>query len=205
MAGRNLLVVTASGVDTDALRGELRRHVGEETARVRVVGAASRISRLDWLMNDEDAERAEAQEMAAQLADAVGGDVEAEAELGDSDPVQAAEDALRTFPADEILLVTQPGDRKDWLEEGAAREAFDRFGLPVTHLVVGAAGEQTEAIRSPASTPSLETRDDREREVARAQSPRTPAFLLGSVATLVWGAAGVIALLAILLWLLIRS
>ena len=61
-----------------------------------------------------------------------------DSEVGDTDPVQAIEDALRTFPADELLLVTRPDDDAGWLEEGAAAEAFERFSLPVTHLVVGA-------------------------------------------------------------------
>ena len=58
-----------------------------------------------------------------------------EAEVGDTDLVQAIEDA-RTFPADELVLVTRKEDDAGWLEEGAADEALARFNLPVRHLVV---------------------------------------------------------------------
>ena len=59
-----------------------------------------------------------------------------ETEVGDTDPVQAIEDALRTFPADEVLVVTRPEDDASWLEQDSAREARERFGVPVTRLTV---------------------------------------------------------------------
>ena len=57
-------------------------------------------------------------------------------EFQDTDPVQAIEDALRTFPADEVLVVTRPDDDASWLEEDSAQEARERFGVPVTRLTV---------------------------------------------------------------------
>ena len=59
-----------------------------------------------------------------------------EAGVGDPDPVQAIEDALRTFPADEVLVVTRPEDDASWLEQDSAEEARERFGVPVTRLTV---------------------------------------------------------------------
>jgi len=59
-----------------------------------------------------------------------------ETEVGDTDPVQAIEDALRRFPADEVIVVTRPGDEASWLEKDSAEAASERFGVPVTHLVV---------------------------------------------------------------------
>ena len=59
-----------------------------------------------------------------------------EAEAGDTDPVQAIEDALRMFPADEVLVVTHRGDDASWLEQDSAEEARERFGVPVTRLTV---------------------------------------------------------------------
>ena len=54
---------------------------------------------------------------------------------GDSDPLQAIEDALRTFPADEVIIITMPDESGSWLESGAGEEAQRRFALPITHLV----------------------------------------------------------------------
>jgi hypothetical protein len=37
--------------------------------------------------------------------------------VGDSDPLLAIEDSLRQFPADEVIVVTRPGE-STWLEDG---------------------------------------------------------------------------------------
>lgn len=134
---RRILVVTTAPVEGDALRERVREHAAGEDAELRVVATASDLSPLDWLATDEDKARREAAGRAAGMEEAVAPEAEAvEAEVGDSDPVQAIEDALRTFPADELMLVTRRDDDAGWLEEGAAAEALARFSLPVTHLVV---------------------------------------------------------------------
>jgi len=134
---RRILVVTTAPVEGDALRERVRDHAVGEDAELRVVATASDLSPLDWLATDEDEARREAGQRAADVGEAVAPEAdEVETEVGDTDPVQAIEDALRTFPADELLLVTRPDDAAGWLEEGAAAEALARFSLPVTHLVV---------------------------------------------------------------------
>ena len=133
---RRLLVVTTAPVEGESLREQVRRHSGDEDAEVRVVATASDLSPLDWLASDEDEARAEAADRVGEVGRAVAPDAPVETEVGDADPVQAIEDALRTFPADELLLVTRREDEAGWLEEGTAGEALARFSLPVTHLVV---------------------------------------------------------------------
>ena len=44
--------------------------------------------------------------------------IQARGEIGDGDPLQAIEDALRTFGADEIVISTHPPGRSNWLEHG---------------------------------------------------------------------------------------
>jgi hypothetical protein len=100
-----------------------------------VIAPASDISRLGWLTNDEDDARNDAAERADELAEAAPTD-DVESRVGDSDPVKAIEDALRTFPADELIVVTLSDEDATWLEKGSAETALKRFSLPVTHLVV---------------------------------------------------------------------
>lgn len=134
---RHVLVVTTASVSDGALREHVRAHTEGEPAAVRIVAPASDLSRLAWLASAEDDARAQAEERAQRLATAVAPVAEtSEAGVGDADPVQAIEDALRTFPADELVLVTHPKDKASWLEEGAPAEAFAVFKLPITHLVV---------------------------------------------------------------------
>jgi hypothetical protein len=137
MTPRRLLVVTTGTADEVALREEIRRHTGGEEADIHVVAPASELSPLQWLASDEDPARARAAKAARKATKAVEetGNVE-ETEVGDPDPVQAIEDALRTFPADELLIVTRPGEEATWLEKDSPQQAFERFDLPVTHLVL---------------------------------------------------------------------
>lgn len=133
MAHRVLVVATAD-VPAAEVRSRVGAHAGEE-AEVRVVVPASNLSVLDWLTNDEDDVRAEAGQRAEAIAAALPGEG-IETEVGDTDPVTAIEDALRTFPADELVVVTRPDEQASWLEQGAGRVALECFALPVTHLVV---------------------------------------------------------------------
>ena len=114
---------------------ELRTVLGDDVGEVRVVVPAVRQSRLEWLANDEDDARREAREAASEIADAV--PAEAEAMVGDSEPVLAAKDALREFPADEVVVVTRPDEDATWLEEGSGREIERELGdIPVKRITV---------------------------------------------------------------------
>ncbi len=104
--------------------------------QVRVVCPALN-SRLRQWTSDEDAARAAAQErLDASLQRLAADGIEAKGEIGDSDPVQAMEDALRTFGADVIILSTHPEGRSHWLERGVVEAARERFAVPITHVVV---------------------------------------------------------------------
>jgi hypothetical protein len=133
---KRVLVVATAHMDPDTLRSRLREHTGEG-AQIKVVAPASDVSPLQWLATDEDEARSEAAEVAREAERAAEPEAErVEAEVGDSDPVQAIEDALRTFPAEEIILVTRRDDDAGWLEKDADAEVSERFGVPLTRLVV---------------------------------------------------------------------
>jgi hypothetical protein len=133
---KKLLVIATAPVEAGRLRDAVREHAGDE-AEIRVVAPASDVSPLQWLANDEDAAREKAAGVASEAAETVEPEAaRTEAQVGDTDPVQAIEDALRTFPADEVLVVTRPDDDASWLEEDSAQEARERFGVPVTRLTV---------------------------------------------------------------------
>jgi hypothetical protein len=131
---RRLLVVATASVPATALRESVRAHAGED-AETLVIAPASDISRLDWLTNADSDARTEAAERADELADAAPTD-DVESRVGDSDPLKAIEDALRTFPADELIVVTLADEDAAWLEKGSGEKALNRFSLPVTHLIV---------------------------------------------------------------------
>ena len=99
-------------------------------------------SKLRTWTSDEDGARAAAQERLDECLSRLGdAGVTARGEIGDGDPLQALEDALRTFPADEIVVSTHPPGRSNWLEQGVVENARMRFDVPVTHVVVDLAAE----------------------------------------------------------------
>jgi hypothetical protein len=129
-----VVVAPATPVGAAALRETVRRHAGGGEAEVHIVAPASPGSWLERLTGDVDKARAEAEEVASQAAEAVEGMASVEAEVGDSDLSQAVEDALRGFPAEELIVVTAPSQEAGWLQESDARAALEHFGLPVTYL-----------------------------------------------------------------------
>ena len=120
MSVKRLLVVATAPVEEKILRDRVREHTGTD-AEVRVVAPASDLSPLEWLATDEDEARREAADIARLAERAVQPEAgRVETEVGDPDPVQAIEDALRQFPADEVVVVTRPGDDAGWLEKDSA-------------------------------------------------------------------------------------
>jgi hypothetical protein len=142
---RRLLVVVSAEIDEGVLRDLVRRRGGDD-AEMLVVAPASGISRLDWLTNDEDNARTEAGSLAGETAAATPTE-DVEARVGDSDPLKAIEDALRTFAADEILFVAGPDDQAGWPEQGAGAAAQARFSIPVSRITVGQDGSLVPADR----------------------------------------------------------
>ena len=135
---RRLLVVITTEVDDGVLRELVRSRAGDD-AEMLVVAPASEISRLDWLTNAEDDARNEAASLAVRTAEATPTE-DVAARAGDSDPVKAIDDALRTFAADEILVVARPDDQAGWLEKGSGATAQARFSLPITRFTVAEDG-----------------------------------------------------------------
>lgn len=62
--------------------------------------------------------------------------VDVRAEVGDPDPNMAIEDALRMFPADEIVISTLPPGESRWLEHDVVERTRREVDLPMTHVVV---------------------------------------------------------------------
>ena len=60
-------------------------------------------------------------------------DVDARAEIGDEDVVQAVEDQLRTYDATEVFLVTRPTEEA----EKAAGTLRERLQPPFRHVELG--------------------------------------------------------------------
>jgi GABA permease len=133
---KKILVVANETVAGRALRGKVVERATAADADVLVVCPALNSPLRHWT-SDEDHARGLAQErLEASLAALSDEGVEAQGEVGDADPLQAMEDALRLFGADEIVISTHPPGRSNWLEKDVIEHARERFDLPITHVVV---------------------------------------------------------------------
>jgi hypothetical protein len=145
---RRILVIANETVGGATLREEIRRRSEGYEEHVLVVCPALNSPIRHWA-SDEDQARAAAQERLnrslARLAEA---GIAARGEVGDCEPLQAIEDAVRTFGPDEIIISTHPEGRSNWLEKGVVTGARDRFAVPITHVVVDLEAEREE-VREP--------------------------------------------------------
>jgi hypothetical protein len=125
-----LLVVAPEPVDadqlTDVVGGEL------DDAEIRVVTPALNDSRLAFWVSDPDEAIAEADSARDETVEQLRSEgIDAEGETGESDPLLALEDALTTFPADQVVIFRHPAGEQAYLEDAVIDEARDRLGVPV--------------------------------------------------------------------------
>lgn len=127
-----LIVVTSEPITAEQLRSAVSDGAPPEDVEVMVVAPALQESALRFWMSDADDAIARAEEVrrqtAAQLSDA---GVSVAADTGESDPEQAIEDALMTFPADRIVVFEHRDSERRYREDIDAAALQERFGVPV--------------------------------------------------------------------------
>jgi len=139
-----VLVVANETVEGTALIDEIRERCRGRRAEALVVTPALVSSRAShWASDVDEAIELARQRMELSLIALRGAGVKARGEIGDSDPMVAIEDALRAFPADEIVISTHPPDRSRWLERDVVERAREEIDLPVAHVVVDLGAERT--------------------------------------------------------------
>ncbi len=140
-----VLVVANETVGGSVLRRQISDSVaGRDGAEVLVVSPALNSPLKHWVSDDGDARAAAQRRLDESLARLSGDGLNARGTIGDGEPLQAIEDALRTFGADAIIISTHPEGRSHWLEQGLVSEARERFALPITHVVVDLEAETSE-------------------------------------------------------------
>jgi GABA permease len=131
-----VLVVANETVGGSQLLDTIRERIAGRDARVLVVCPALNSPLRHWASDEDDARAQAQQRLDASLEAMQGAGIQASGEIGDGDPIQAIEDALRTFRPDELVVSTHPPGKSHWLERGVVEKARERFALPVTHVVV---------------------------------------------------------------------
>ncbi|MGZ5311138.1 MAG: hypothetical protein ACXWFN_00910 [Solirubrobacterales bacterium] len=125
-AERRLLVLATGEVTPEAAEAIRLRGEGAADVRLVVPVQGRRIDR--WLSATDDARDAAQTLLAHSAGTLVAAGLPVGGSLGDSDPLQALEDELRSYPADEVVWVIGGGE-----PEPTERDR-ERLGLPLTLL-----------------------------------------------------------------------
>jgi hypothetical protein len=133
---RRILVVANETVGGRPLLDAIDSRVSGVEAEVLVICPALSGRLRKWFSDVDSALANASRRLEASLVELAKLDVLAIGQIGDSDPVQAIDDALRVFAADEIVISTHPANRSNWLERRVVERARERFRLPVTHVIV---------------------------------------------------------------------
>jgi GABA permease len=147
---RRILVVANQTAGGRELLEEIGNRCRGQRCEVMLVSPALVGSRAERWTSDIDEGLDLARERMARSITALRGiGVEVRAEVGDPDPNMAIEDALRVFPADEIVISTLPPEQSRWLEHEVVQRTRREVELPMTHVIVDLDAERaTTPLRS---------------------------------------------------------
>ncbi len=141
MAERSLIAVVTPAFGSAESVAALAREVDGALTEVRLVAPAVCPNTLHNAFGDVDHPRVLASErLESALAAARSLGLRAKGEVGDPDPVRAAQDALLDAPAEEVLIFCHDDDCKEWYEGGLWRHAEEELA-PLLKLVVVDGGD----------------------------------------------------------------
>jgi hypothetical protein len=133
---------------TDNLHGsepveQILANADREGVELRVVVPAVEANALRHTLGDIDEPKHEAEErLERALRELRGNGIDVSGEVGDPDPVQAAQDALLKAPADEVLIFEHCEEQSKWYEEGLLERAQEGIEPPLRVVVVETGDDQ---------------------------------------------------------------
>lgn len=134
-----LLVLTSEPISARQLRDAVGDRAAEENPEILVVAPALQESGLRFWTADADEAIERAQEVWRRSVGELSGEgLAARGDTGESDPVQAIQDSLQTFPADRVILFRHTNDDQRYREDFDLDELRDDIGLPVEEAQVSA-------------------------------------------------------------------
>jgi hypothetical protein len=137
-------------------------------------------SKLKHAFGDVDEARAQSRERLQAAVEGLDDEsITLTAAVGDADPLIATEDALGTFPADEILIVTHPDRDAEWFEEDLFERATERFEPPIVHVELTRNGENLRDAEESGAGVSRDEPEEGELELSRNLPPFSKRDLLG--------------------------
>jgi len=143
---------------TDELHGaepieQLQENSNGHGVEVRVVVPAVEANALRHTMGDIDEPRQQAEGRLERVLKTLrDSDVQVSGEVGDADPVQAAQDALLKAPADEVLIFEHAEGQAEWYENGLYERARESIEPPLRLVVLEQAQDRSDHVVETEST-----------------------------------------------------
>ena len=180
---------------TDNLHGsepveEILANADSDGVELRVVVPATEANALRHTLGDIDEPKHEAeQRLERALHTLRSNGIEVSGEVGDPDPVQAAQDALLKAPADEVLIFEHEKAQSRWFEEGLFDRAQAGLEPPLRVVVLHGDGEGREHVVDVEEAGPGRFDPDADKEVGSAY---LPGLSRGDFAGMVIGVVGTI-------------
>jgi hypothetical protein len=134
---KRVLIVANEAVSGNELRDSLTTHLDSRSEQAFVVAPALAGSALKHLLGDIDEAIEPARErLEATLQELRSAGIDAEGEVGDSDPMVAIEDEIQKVRPDRIVLVAHRDQDGTFAEQGLLERARRELEPPVTEVVV---------------------------------------------------------------------
>jgi hypothetical protein len=129
---RRLIAVVTDEIHGEAPVEQICRDADGGGVDVRVVVPAIEASPLEHTLGDIDEPRHHAEERLGRVLRLLRQhNVTVSGEVGDPDPVRAAQDALLKGPADEVLIFEHCESQAQWYENGLLERAEEEIELPL--------------------------------------------------------------------------
>jgi hypothetical protein len=129
---QRVMVMLTGDVAEAELIDHLQRQLVSDEAKVVVVSPTIEKSPLHHGLGDFDTAAREARSRLDRFVTELRKrGISAFGEVGDRDPVVAAADALRQYPADEVLYVARRDGQPRWFEDGLVERARESLYPPV--------------------------------------------------------------------------
>jgi hypothetical protein len=188
-----MVILANEAIGDEALVREILRHAEGRQAEARIVAPTLVRSPLDLAAGDVDDDIEEARRrLDESIAALQRHGIRASGTVGEADPNLALEDALRLFPADEVIIVVHPRERRTWLEEDVVERARRAVRAPVTVIEVEPEGEP--AVKDVKQVPSAADAADANRDQEAFETDYLPPMPPRDRAALIVGPLGCIAL-----------
>ncbi len=156
----------------DQIRGRGNGNGAQESVEVRLVVPAVEANLLRHTLGDVDEPRHQAEErLRASLRLLQGGGIEATGEVGDPDPIQAAQDALLESPADEVVIFEHADAQARWYEDGLFERAQETLEPPLRLVVVETAADSEDHVVEVEEAGAGTVDFDADKEVGSAYLP----------------------------------